>query len=123
MRDGSHPFVDDTAELAIGQFFCLEPAVVQLDRDPLPDLPVLVPLPAEFRVAAADETVHGLVVVRVDIGDDPDRGRLGQPGGGGQVADQILREGVTGHRLLLPVQLPLYQIPCPKSGTEPSISA
>src|ERR1700733_2182686 len=49
--------VDDAAELAISQFSGLESAVVQLGRDPRPDLVVLAPLGAQLGGRGAPDLV------------------------------------------------------------------
>src|SRR5215472_12773862 len=88
--------VDDAPELALRQDGRREPALPKLGRDQRPDLVVLVPACLEFGVPPAHVVFDRLAEVRRHVGDDPDRGRLRQAGRGGQVAREVLREGVRG---------------------------
>jgi len=88
--------VDDAPELALRQLGRREPALLKLGRDQRPDLVVLALAPLQLGVPAPDELVDRLAEVSRHVRDDPERGRLGQARRGGQVAREVLREGIRG---------------------------
>src|SRR6516165_8411442 len=83
--------VHHAPQLALGQLRGPEPAAPELGRDQWPDLIVLLVLLLEFGMPPFHELVNGLPEVRGDVRHHSPSGRLGQPGRGRDMAEQLMR--------------------------------
>src|SRR6516225_1896004 len=83
--------VHQAPQLALGHLRGPEPAAPELGRDQWPDLIVLLVLLLEFGMPPFHELVNGLPEVRGDVRHHSPSGRLGQPGRGRDMAEQLMR--------------------------------